>query len=190
VARNRLKGHLPRLAPEFYRGTAFVHWTLTIENRATGWLTESFHQDWQICLLHASARYHLACPAYVLMPDHLHLVWLGFREDSNQLPAIEFLRNHLRSALLPAIWQRQAHDHVLNDQERNHDALANTMQYILENPVRGGLVRSFDEYPYLDCCVPGYPDLDVCAADYWELFWRIYSRIAARKSHSLTLAAT
>jgi hypothetical protein len=31
--------------------------------------------------------------------------------------------------------------------------------------------------------------LDVCAADYWELFWRIYSRIAARKSHSLTLAA-
>jgi hypothetical protein len=124
------------------------------------------------------------------MPDHLHLVWLGFREDSNQLPAIEFLRNHLRSALLPAIWQRQAHDHVLNDQERNHDALANTMQYILENPVRAGLVRSFDEYPYLDCCVPGYPDLDVCAADYWELFWRIYSRIAARKSHSLTLAAT
>jgi hypothetical protein len=190
VAPGRLKGHLPRLAPEFYRGRAFVHWTLTIENRATGWLTDTFHHDWSLCLLHTSARYHLACPAYTLMPDHAHLVWLGFCEDSNQPPAIEFLRNHLGPELSPAGWQRQAHDHVLNDEERNHDALANAVKYIFENPVRAGLARPFAEYPYLGCCVPGYPDLDVRAAGYWELFWRIYGQLVARHGHSLTLAAT
>jgi hypothetical protein len=127
VAPSRLKGHLPRLALEFYRGQAFVHWTLTIEDRATGWLTETFHQTWRFCLLHTCVRCGLACPAYVLMPDHMHLVCLGLCGDSDQFPAIEFLRNHLRSALLPAVWQRQAHDHVLNDQERTHDAIANAV---------------------------------------------------------------
>ena len=190
VAPGRLKGHLPRLAPEFYRGRAFVHWTLTIEDRATGWLTETFHRDWCLCLLHTSTRSHLSCPAYVLMPDHMHLVWLGLRDDSDQLLAIEFFRHHLGPELSPAGWQRQAHDHVLNDQKRNHDALANTVKYIFENPVRAGLVRSFAEYPYLGCCVPGYPDLDVRGAGHWELFWRIYSHLVARHSHSPTLAAT
>ena len=190
MAPSRRKGHLPRLAPEFYRGQAFVHWTLTIENRATGWLTETFHQTWRFCLLHSCVRYGLACPAYTLMPDHMHLIWLGFCEGSNQLPAIEFLRNHLGPGLSPAVWQRQAHDHVLNDQERAHDALANAVKYIFENPVRAGLVRSFAEYPNLGCCVPGYPELDVRAAGYWELFWRIYSRLVARQGRSLTLAAT
>jgi hypothetical protein len=31
VAQGKLKGHLPRLEPESYRGPAFVHWTLTIK---------------------------------------------------------------------------------------------------------------------------------------------------------------
>ena len=190
VAQNRRKGHLPRLAPGFYRGRAFVHWTPTIENRATGWLTDAFHHAWRLCLLHSSARFHLACPAYVLMPDHMHVVWLGLREDSNQLPAIEFFRSHLGSALLPAVWQRQAHDHVLSGRERDRDALANAVRYIFENPIRVGLVPSFVEYPYLGCCVPGYPDLDIRAGDYWEIFWRIFDRVAARHGHSLTLAAT
>ena len=30
------KGYLPRLAPEHYRGHAFVLWTLTVDNRAKG----------------------------------------------------------------------------------------------------------------------------------------------------------
>jgi hypothetical protein len=36
--------HLPRLAPEFYRGFVVVQWTLTLERRATGWLDDLFHR--------------------------------------------------------------------------------------------------------------------------------------------------
>ena len=63
--------HLPRLAPEWYRGRASVLWTLTIANRATGWLTPEFHHAWQLVLLHACTRYELVTAAYVLMPDHV-----------------------------------------------------------------------------------------------------------------------
>ena len=175
------KRHLPRLAPEFYRGLAFVHWTLTTENRATGWLTPVFHHAWQFTLLHACARYALACPAYVLMPDHAHLLWLGLDEkSSDQHLAIEFLRKYLRPLLSPADWQRQPYDNVLRESDREHAAFQLTAHYIFENPVRANLAARWQDYPYTGCCIAGYPDLDIRREDYWELFWRIYNRLVER----------
>jgi len=60
--------HLPRLAPESHRGFAVVHWTITVERRATGWLDENFHLKFRELLLHAAAREGLFCPVYVPMP--------------------------------------------------------------------------------------------------------------------------
>jgi len=171
------KGHLPRLAPECYRGYTFVHWTLTIEDRATGWLDETFHARWQVILLHACARYQLATPAFVLMPDHIHLLWAGLAEESDQRLAIAFLRKQLSPVLAPATWQRQPYDHVLRDEEQKPDAIAAAAHYLLQNPVRAGLAAASSDYLFLGCCVAGYPDLDVRQADYWERFWRIYNRL-------------
>jgi REP element-mobilizing transposase RayT len=152
-----------------------VHWTLTVEDRATGWLGDSFHHRWQLCLLHACARFRLLCPAYVLMPDHMHLIWTRYCGDSDQLRAIEFFRKQLRPALLPATWQKQAHDHVLGEEERKREAFIQTANYVLENPVRAGLVANYADYPYVGSCIPGYPDVEIRAPDYWERFWRIYN---------------
>jgi putative transposase len=172
------KGHLPRLAPEYYRGRSFVHWTLTTEGRAKGWLTPRFYEAWRMTLLHACARYSLACPAYLLMPDHIHLLWLGLDDrKSDQRLAIEFLRKHLRPILAPAAWQRQPHDHVLTEGERKHDAFQIVARYIFENPVRTGLCQDWRDYPHTGSCIAGYPDLDVRSEDYWEFFWRIYNRL-------------
>lgn len=179
------KRSLPRLAPEFYRGHAFVHWTLTIDGRATGWLTVQFHQAWQLCLLHTCSRHALACPVYVLMPDHVHLLCLELDENgSDQRLAIEFLRKHLRPALSPEDWQHQAHDHVLREHEREYGALQAVAQYILENPSRADLATSIGAYPFLGCCVPGYPDLQATQPDYWEIFWRIYNRLIGGSTRS------
>jgi REP element-mobilizing transposase RayT len=135
------KGHLPRLSPEHYRGRTIVHWTLTIERRAKGWLTPDFHLRWQLALLHACTRYDLLCPAYVLMPDHVHLLWIGLNErGSDQRIAAEFLRKNLRPHLAPADWQQQAHDHVLREAEREHDTFRTIASYIFDNPVRAGLI--------------------------------------------------
>lgn len=36
--------HLPRLSAETYRGLAFVHWTMTIQDREAGWLDHSWFE--------------------------------------------------------------------------------------------------------------------------------------------------
>ena len=92
-------GRLPRLPREHYQGDAFVHWTLSIQDRATGWLTEGFHARFRECMLHAAAREGLFCPAYCLMPDHLHVVWMGLRRDSDQRNGMAFVRTYLEPAL-------------------------------------------------------------------------------------------
>lgn len=109
------------------------------------------------------------------MPDHIHLLWLGIDDHrSEQLSAIEFLRRHLRPAIAPVQWQHQAYDHVLRQHERTRGAFASTAHYIRENPVRASLVAKPKDYPFLGCCLPGYPEIDANAEDYWERFWRIH----------------
>ena len=51
-------------------------------------------------MLHAAAREGLFCPAYCLMPDHIHLVWLRLRLDTDQLNGMSFLRTYLEPSLV------------------------------------------------------------------------------------------
>lgn len=114
------------------------------------------------------------------MPDHAHLLLVGLGEDSDQRLAVEFLRKHLSPALAPHVWQRQAHDHVLRDAEREQGAFGSIANYILENPVRAGLCGRAGDYVYSGCCVPGYPELATHADDYWQRFWRVYNYLVDR----------
>ena len=109
---------LPRLAREYYQADAVVFWTLTIFDKAKGWLTPSFHQKFQVLMLHTAAREGLVCPIYCLMPDHLHLVWMGLRRDSDQMNGMAFLRTYLEPELAPAKFQPQAQDEVLSEEQR------------------------------------------------------------------------
>ena len=157
---------LPRLQPEAYRGFAHVSWTYVVEDRETGWLNDFFHATFREALLHTCARYHLGCARYVLMPDHLHLICIGASQSSDQLKSTRFLRRHL-----PMKWQKQAHDHVMDEVERKQDAFVNTCQYLRENPVRAGLVEKAGDWAFAGSLVPGFPDLDP-----WEStsFWRCF----------------
>lgn len=168
---------LPRLNREFYQGKSMVHWTMTMRDRATGWLEAEFHERFRFCLLHTLSRYRLVCPVYTLMPDHFHMLWLGLCRASDQRLAAAFLRKHLNDILPPLRLQKQPYDHVLREKERERGAFQGIAAYILENPVRKKLAKSADGWPFSGCLVAGYPVLDVHAPQYWELFWRIYSRL-------------
>ncbi len=158
-----------------------IFWTNTLEERARGWLTPAFHATFRELLLHTAAREDLFCPAYCLMPDHLHLVWMGLRRETDQLNAMKFLRTHLEPTLGKGReWQHQAHDHVLREEERRRNAFAKFCFYTLANPVRGKLVKHERDWPYSGAIIPGYPTLHPFAEDYWELFWKLY--VAERES--------
>jgi REP element-mobilizing transposase RayT len=169
--------HLPRLACHNYQGYAVVHWTQTLEQRAEGWLNESFQQRFRELILHAAAREHLFCPAYCLMPDHLHFIWMGMRRKSDQLNGTRFFRTFLNKLLHPHRLQHQACDNVLRDEQRKRGAFAKVCFYVLENPVRAHLVEKATGWPYLGAVVPGYPDLHPLEESFWETFWKIYVKI-------------
>jgi putative transposase len=175
-----MRSHLPRLAPEFYQGPAMVHWVLAIEERRTGWLDARFHLRYREVLLHAAVRYGLVCPVYCLMPDHVHLLWMGVGKESDQRDAMKFFRAETKALLAPYAWQRQPFDHVLKDDERKRGAFTAACHYVLENPVRQGLVAHWQDYEFSGAMVPGYPSLDPRKDNFWELFWRIYMQSTAQ----------
>ncbi|PXA04909.1 hypothetical protein DDZ13_02795 [Coraliomargarita sinensis] len=171
-----MKRKLPRLAPEYYRGKAYVFWTHTTEKREQFGLNREFHLNFREVLLHACIRYQLATPAYCIMPDHIHLFWVGTRSESDQIKACSFFRKYLGERIRPVRWQRQAHDHVVREDERTTGRYADSVNYILMNPVRAGLVEHWQDYAYLGALLPGYPDLDRRDPAFNDLFWKLLAQ--------------
>jgi putative transposase len=154
---------------------------MAIERRRAGWLTDQWHAEFRLILLHTCASHGLLCPAYCLMPDHLHLLLLGAAAGSDQLAAMPFFRKHLNRILKPAgcRLQHQAHDHVLTPDEKQRGSFENVAAYIRENPTRAGFAADWRQWPHAGCMLPGYPELDPAAETYWPSFWRIYHAITA-----------
>jgi hypothetical protein len=173
--------YLKRLPPEYYRGQAYVHWSLTMEDRKTGWLVAIFYYKFRELLTHTMFRYGLCCPIYCLMPEHMHLLWVGILDGSDQRNAMKFFRGRLNPVLakLDAHLQFQPYEHVLREEERERTAFEDVAEYIARNPERRGLVKPdrFADYQFTGCLVPGYPDLRPFQDGYWDLFWRLYSRL-------------
>ncbi len=174
-----MHSYLRRLDPEFYRGLARVHWSLGIEDRGTGWLDRVFHARFREISAHTCFRYGVLASAYCLMPDHLHLLWLGWREDSDQRTGMRFFRKHLNALLTESghVLQKQPYDHVLREAEAQDDAVMEVAAYVLANPVRAGLSGCAGDYHYSGCIIPGYPELDAHAEDFWDRHWKVFLRL-------------
>jgi putative transposase len=185
------KGRLQRLDDNYYRGQAFVHWTMTIEVRAKRWLNREHHARLRELLCHALCRFRLLCPAYCLMPDHGHFLWVGSSATSHQKRAATLFRTGWNEelGLSGRKLQRQSFDHVLREKEREHFAFSAVSHYILENPVRAGMAANWKTYPFSGALVPGYPGLDPRMPDFWERFWKISERCTVT-GESLTASAT
>jgi len=87
--------------------------------------------------------------AWVLMPDHLHLlVELGETEPLSRVVqrvksvTATALRRHLASP--PRIWQSAYHERAL----RQSDDVRTAARYLVANPLRAGLVTQIGAYPF------------------------------------------
>ena len=168
-----LHARLPRLAAENYQGYAYVHWTMGMQDRASGWLTPGHHAALRELLFHTCLRYHLACPSYCLMPDHAHFLWIGLHPTSDQRLASSWFRRYWNAMLAPVRQLHcQAYDHVLRAPERSTQAFASIAAYIQNNPVRAGLVTAWGDWPYLGAIYPGVYPFDPRNDDFWDRFWR------------------
>jgi putative transposase len=86
--------------------------------------------------------------AYCFMPDHLHLLLSA----SLKKGIITFVREFKglstkiawKYSFEGTIWQKSFYDHFL----RKEEDLQTTCLYILNNPVRAGLVQNYEKYPF------------------------------------------
>lgn len=170
---------LKRLSSSCYGGRAWVHWTMTISKRQRGWLNDVMHRDVRELLLNTAHRHGIICGAYCLMPDHAHFLFMGVREEVDQLRAVEFFRRAWNVLLrkVGAELQKQGYDHVLVETERNPEALEDTSIYILKNPERAKLVKAWQDWSYSGAIAVGYPDFEPRAGKgWWERFWLVYNK--------------
>ncbi|HXL23399.1 MAG TPA: transposase [Candidatus Dormibacteraeota bacterium] len=136
-----------RLLPSAYRGlSAFFVTACTDSHRA-------YFRDLRIpqALIEIAAqqfsKFHFAVHAYCFMPDHCHFV-LAARDNSCDLS--DAMRAFKGAAAAQArklgptnLWQKGFYDHVIRSGE-DFDAVT---AYVLENPVRAGLVKHPFDWP-------------------------------------------
>ncbi len=166
--------YLRRLDASAYQGIAYVHWTFTIHDRKQGWLDSNFHHQFREILIHMCFRYHIWCPAYCLMPDHMHLMLVGASKESDQKLSTKWLRRRLNALLKEQNFelQRQGYDHVLRPDERDRFAFEKTVHYIFENPARANLTDG--PWEFSGAVLPGYPEISPTQTNYWDKFWKLY----------------
>jgi REP element-mobilizing transposase RayT len=170
------RGRMKRLAPELYKGHAFVLWNMTIAERKTGWLDTEIAWRFRETQLHTLSRFALMCHSYCLMPDHMHFLWCGLASWSDQDRAASFFKRHMNAVLARSgvEFQKQSWDVVLKEKDRERDAVLRAAFYVAENPVRAGLVAQSRDWPYSGSLAAGYPNLDWRDADFSGQVWRIY----------------
>ena len=137
-----------RLPRDAYRGPAAVSFTA----RTTG--RQPLFQDGEAvlqfieCLCVACDLHGCVTLAYCFMPDHRHAVLLGTSAEADTWKAFGIFKQGtgywLKRQRSRISRQKGFYDHIL----RTDDDKATHIRYIVENPVRKGLVRHWQDYPF------------------------------------------
>jgi putative transposase len=98
-------------------------------------------------LMHCATAYDFSIIAYCFMPDHLHLLVAG-KDNSSLKKFIKIFKQktayNFKTKNSNILWQRSYYDHVV----RKEESVEDIARYILENPVRKGLVEDYRDYPF------------------------------------------
>jgi putative transposase len=99
--------------------------------------------------LRAAKECEIADLAHCFMPDHLHAAVEGRSPAADARIFISRMKQytgfHFKRKFGEPLWQRYGHERVVRDDE----ATTAVIRYVLENPLRAGLVVSVGEYPFL-----------------------------------------
>ena len=100
-------------------------------------------------ILH-SHRKTMYLHAGVVMPDHVHLLLTPYEDITlaklmQQLKSVSAHRIAKQREVKSPVWQREYFDRVM----RSDEDLREKAEYIVNNPVRAGLVARVDDYPWI-----------------------------------------
>jgi REP element-mobilizing transposase RayT len=141
-----IKGRPPRLPQIFqsYDAPLFFLTICTLHRRNLPSL-EAAHKALVLYGTRGTKEFNVALGRYVLMPDHLHLFVRG--DQSFVLGNwVKGLKRAIRiSTKSPTpFWQPGFFDHLL----RSDESYGQKWEYVRQNPVRAGLVKFAEDWPY------------------------------------------
>lgn len=140
--------HPHRLAGEHYRGRYCHFLTASTHCRRPAFRDPELGGVVTKQLFQCAERHGFAVMAYCLMPDHVHVLVMAERSDSDFVKFLNLWRQfsgfweRQRSGLY--LWQEGYWDHTLRDDE-SVPAIA---AYIVWNPVRAGFAETPEQYPF------------------------------------------
>ena len=102
------------------------------------------HTEW-VRFAQEGLRRGIGLGRYVIMPDHVHLFVRG-NLDFSLRQWVRILKRVLSKAIssAPPHWQQGFFDHLI----RHSESYAEKWEYVRQNPVRAGLVKDPDEWPW------------------------------------------
>ena len=137
-----------RLPLECYRGRVAVAFTACLRFADGARLDDESAALFQTKLTDGATRFGCAVEVWCLMPDHLHVILTGRTDDADTWRAMVDFKQQTGYWLAqnrPAIvWQKDFYDHVI----RSDESLDVQARYVIENPVRAGLVTDWTAYPW------------------------------------------
>ena len=138
----------PRLKDFEYIGTYAYFVTILTKDRGA-YFRQVEVVDGLIAILVKKARSErFDVLAYCFMPDHLHLLVIGKDDNSNLKKFINLFKQEsgywFKKNYNENLWHISYYDHIL----RKEESIEGVAIYILENPVRKGLVSHFREYRF------------------------------------------
>jgi len=149
----------PRLQTFDYIGRHRYYLTFCTHNRARVFVDRAIVDPVWSHILQTATSHAFAVLAYVFMPDHAHFLFKG-EADNADLRACEAMCKQKSGYWYATqtgrrLWQPSFHDRALRDDETD----LFIVRYILENPIRSGLVDRWENYPFLGCTLMARPEL-------------------------------
>ena len=156
----------PRLDPVLYTGLQQYFLTFCTARRQRVFVDATTVGVVRDQILRSADDFHFAVIAYCFMPDHLHLLVEALRDDADAARFVHQAKQRSGFAFSrqrgTQLWQPSFYDHIL----RGTEATLSVVRYILENPVRAGLVVAPEDYPF--SAAPHYGIRDVMEAACWK----------------------
>lgn len=135
---------------------AFGWWDTALEASSEGprWLAEPQVATVAVEALHYRDEQVYDLVAFCVMPNHVHLVCTPLKREDGTYHALQGILHSLKrftarraNQILErqgAFWQAESYDHVVRDA----DELARVVRYVINNPVKAGLVSDWEAWPW------------------------------------------
>jgi putative transposase len=137
-----------RLDPIIYTGRIVVSFTLCVQDKKELFIKDDTFNKFESILAAELKARNCSSQVYLFMPDHAHIIVSGDSEVSDIKKCIDIFKKKTGFWLYKNKpdykWLKDYYDHILRKEEDSKIQI----KYILNNPVRAGIVENWKQYKY------------------------------------------